>query len=82
MSKEHPQNLVGMKFLDVASVQIAEFHDLPDGQGGPTQVHMLLHLKGSDVPIILRFKGPDSLNEVVEALRYHGKNVFGNEAIA
>ena len=77
-----PQNVEGMHCLliDIEEIGVFEYHPLPDGKGKPTEVHMLLHIEGlDDIPLLMRFKGPDTLDRIVAALVKHRVNVFGND---
>ena len=77
-----PRNLAGMKTLEVRldSIEVVEYHPMPDGRGKPTQVHVLYRLEGlEDTPLILRFKGPGTLDSFIAALATHRFNVWPNE---
>ena len=77
-----PRNLADMsqRFVEIEMVDIAEWHPEPDGRGNPTQVHLMLQLKGHPETLqILRFHGPDTLARIVKALTAHGTNVFGRD---
>lgn len=41
----------------------------------PTQVH--LHFEVNDQTVIVRFKGPDTLDRLIEALQQHRDEVWG-----
>lgn len=54
-------------------------HPLPDGQGGATEVHLIINL---DQPlqgfgVLMRFKGPETLGALIEQLERYRKEVFG-----
>jgi hypothetical protein len=75
-----PRNLADMqqRFVAIEMIDIVEWHPERDGRGAPTQVHVLLQLKDQPETLhILRFHGPDTLAQIVNALREHGTNVFG-----
>lgn len=77
-----PRNLseMGQRFVEIEMVDIAEWHPAQDGRGSPTQVHVMLQLKGQpDTLHVLRFHGPDTLAMIVNALTAHGTNVFGRD---
>ena len=77
-----PRNLseMGQRFDEIEMVDIAEWHPEPDGRGRPTQVHLMLQLKGQPETLqVLRFRGPDTLAMIVKALTEHGTNVFGRD---
>jgi hypothetical protein len=72
-------NLAGFKFCDIEEISINEYHPLPNGEGKPTQVHMLIQVKGIKTPFIMRFKSPETLGKVVAALQEHSGNVWPKE---
>jgi len=77
-----PRNLADMlqRFVEIEMVDIAEWHPERDGRGRPTQVHLMLQLKGQPETLhVLRFHGPDTLAMLVNALTAHGANVFGRD---
>lgn len=47
----------------------------PEPTVPPTQVH--LHVRVGGGRIVVRFKGPDSLDRLIAALQEHRKDVFG-----
>ena len=69
-------NLAGAKFCDIEQISIQEWHPLPNGEGKPTQVHMIIWVKGIKVPFIMRFKGPKTLGVVVATLQDYSANVW------
>ena len=71
-----PQNLVGLAYRDIEEITVAEYHPQPDGQGLPTQVHMLLTVRGETLPLIMRFMGPDTLDQMIAALVRHRQSVW------
>lgn len=77
-----PRNLDEMRqrFVEIELIDISEWHPARDGQGRPTQVHVLLEFKGQPETLhVLRFHGPDTLSQIVNALLEHGTNVFGRD---
>lgn len=70
------RNLAGVAYLNIEDINIAEFHELPDGQGPPSQVHMTINVRGIPIPLVMRFKGPDTLDSIVAALVKHRNNVW------
>lgn len=75
-----PRNLADMpqRFVEIEMIDISEWHPERDGDGRPTQVHVMLQLTGQpDTSYVLRFHGPDTLSQIVNALVKHGVNVFG-----
>jgi hypothetical protein len=82
VSEEAPRNLEELQgeFFDLAEITIAEWHPERDGRGRPTQVHLLLKLVGRpDSTFVMRFRGPDTLALIINALTEHGTNVFGRD---
>ncbi len=71
-----PQNLEGLAFLEIDSVDVKEWHALPDGGGPPLQVHMVISVVGLATPLLLRFKGPHTIGRLIGALRKHRDNVW------
>lgn len=80
--KASSRNTAGMRFFEIAEIEVAEWHPLPDGEGPPTQVHMAIRLEGNHVPLVARFKGPDTLGALIAALREHRDNVWPDAADA
>ena len=76
---EGPFNTDGLEFLegDIESLLVMEWHPLPDGEGDPTQVHFMVTVAGLNMPLVLRFKGPRTLDKVIAALVVHRQNVWG-----
>jgi len=70
-------NLAGVEFYELDEVEVREFHELPDGQGEPTQVHLNVRLKGFPAAFVLRFKSGRPIDELIVALITHRKRVFG-----
>lgn len=63
--------------IDVEEVEVIEWCPNQEGKN-PTQVWMLLRVKGNpDVPIVVRFKGPGTLDALIAALSSHRIGVFG-----
>lgn len=82
MSEEAPRNLAAMpgEFFELEEIAIAAWHPARDGQGRPTQVHVLLKLVGMpDSTFVMRFRGPDTLAVLINALTEHGTQVFGRD---
>ena len=76
---EEPENVEGKRYLLIKldSLHIMEYHALPDGQGPPTEVHLMLVVDGlEDMPMIARFKSPKSLDKLIAALATHRYNVW------
>ena len=60
----------------IDSIDVSEWHPLPDGQGKPTQVHVSMMIDGLDVPLVMRFKGPGTLDALISALAVHRFHVW------
>ena len=71
-----PVNVKGMKFYDIESISVNEWHPLPDGKGKPSQVHMMLEVSGFDYPLVIRFKSARPIDELIMALITHRNNVW------
>ena len=75
---DQPRNLDGVAVLELKldSIDVLEWHPLPDGQGKPTQVHVSMMIEGLDVPLVMRFKGPGTLDAFISALAVHRFHVW------
>ncbi len=63
--------------LDVEEIEIIEWCPNLEGEN-PTQVWMILRVKDDpETPIIMRFKGPATLDAVIASLTTHRIGVFG-----
>ena len=60
----------------IDSIDVSEWHPLPDGQGKPAQVHVSMMIDGLDVPLVMRFKGPGTLDALISALAVHRFHVW------
>ena len=69
-------NLTGMGYYEVESMEISEFHPLPDGRGRPTQVHVTITLAELDYPITMRIKSKAACEQIIFALMEHSKAVW------
>ena len=70
------KNLAGMPFYDIEEISVNEYHPLPDGQGPATQVHVMLKLERVEHPMVMRFKGPGSLDQFIVQLITHRNRVW------
>jgi hypothetical protein len=75
-SERKARNMAGQPFYDIVDVNVAEWHELPDGQGPPSQVHMTITVRNIPFPLVMRFKGPETLDKIVAALVKHRNNVW------
>jgi hypothetical protein len=71
-----PVNTAGLTFHEIESVDIASWGPLPDGKGPSTQVHMLIRVSGMPHPLVMRFKGPDTLDRIIDSLERHRADVW------
>lgn len=74
--RDEPINVEGMKFLEVEEIVVNEYHELPDGKGDPTQVHLWLRLVNFPHPLIVRFRSRRPVDELIVALMTHSKAVW------
>ena len=89
-STEGPENLAGVKFFQLESWEVANFHEENDAKGDPSQVHLVFKLAGSkeleaaggqEIPwFIVRLKSGQAVDELVSALTVHRQEVFGSYA--
>ncbi len=70
-----PQNVTGA-FAEIKELHVSSWNPLPDGKGPSTQVHLRIDLKDFDVPFVMRFKGPDTLDQLIDALERHRYDVW------
>lgn len=80
---QSPVNLQGVEFYPVESVEIVEWHDLPEGEGAPTAVLMILRI-GEDPdtpPLIARLKSRQACDELIVALITHSKGVWPDDPV-
>ncbi len=76
---EEPVNLEGTDFFEILEWGVGNFHELPDGQGEPSQVHMWIELEGGEeTPLVLRFKSARAVDHLIGALRRHRIEVWGD----
>ena len=71
-----PINMEGVEFLEVEEISVNEYHELPDGKGDPTQVHLWLRLANFPHPLIIRFHSRRPVDELIVALITHSKAVW------
>lgn len=60
--------------FQIDQMKVAEF--LPSLPNAEMEVHLLLYVKGSDVPYLVRFKSPDTLGDWIEVLTKHRNRVW------
>jgi hypothetical protein len=69
-------NTDGMKFFEIKSISVNEWHSLPDGQGKPEQVHLWLDIEDIPYPFVMRFKSRRPVDELIVALITHANGVW------
>ena len=59
-----------MRYYPIAldSIEPPQWSPLADGEGDPTELHVLLAVEGLNVPIMMRFTGPALLDAFISAL--------------
>ena len=67
------------KFIEapLEGIHVLSWCPAPEPVVPPTQVHV--HLDLGELALVMRFKGPDTLDSVIRALREHRRDVFGEE---
>lgn len=71
-----PRN-VDQAFAEIDSLEVYEWHPLPEGRGQPTQVHVIIRLKDMAVPLVMSFKRPLTIDHFIAALQQHRESVWG-----
>jgi hypothetical protein len=61
--------------LPIDCITIAEWCPNPDREN-PTQVHLIIELEDADFSMVLRFKGTESLDKIINALIETRRRVF------
>ena len=74
--RENVRNVKDMAIIPVEEYEVAEWHPLPNGQGDPTQVHLLIRIRGVPSPLGMRMKTREAVDQLIEALSYHRDRVF------
>jgi hypothetical protein len=70
------ENLAGSNVLPLDSYAVVEWHPAPDGQGKPTQVHLVLNIPDLPVRFSLRLKSASAVDTLVGSLMRHRKSVW------
>ena len=79
-----PVNLQGIEYVPIESLEVTEWHDLPNGEGPSTAVHLILHIgkEEDDIPVfIMRIKGRKTCDELITALITHSKAVWPDDPV-
>ncbi len=71
-----PVNVAGVEFFEIEKIEVMEFHELPDGQGDPSEVHLMLKIAEWPHPFIIRFHSRRPVDELIVALMTHSKAVW------
>lgn len=74
--EEHGFKPGGYAIFEIESITFAQWCPGPDGQGQPTQVHMEIRVKGLPTPLVMRFKGPDTLGKFIQQMQRHRCEVW------
>ena len=69
-------NLAGQEFYALKSWQVAEFHEAEDGEGDPSQVHLIFQMEDPAPWFVARFKSREELDKLIVALMAHSKRVW------
>lgn len=71
-----PENVGGQGYYEIESLHVNSWNPLPDGKGPSTQVHVSVHVKQLPYPLVMRFKGPNTLGTLIESLERHRNDVW------
>lgn len=77
----YPINTAGMLFYEIESIVVNEWHELPDGRGDPSEVHIVVKVKGAKYPLIMRFKKPRPIDDLIVALITHRRRVWPSKDV-
>ncbi len=73
-----PKNINEVVF-PIEEVEVASWTPERDGKGKCTQVHMILKARGAEHPMVVRFKSPVTLQNLIDSLIEHRDYVFGKK---
>ena len=66
--------------IDLERIGVGIYHELPDGDGDPSEVHFSFKLQNmDDVEFVARFKTADILDAVIKQLIEARQEVFGTK---
>jgi hypothetical protein len=71
-----PKNLAGTQYFNMKTVTVAEYHELPNGEGPPTEVHLAIDVDGIPYPFIVRWHSRRPIDELIVALITHANRVW------
>jgi hypothetical protein len=75
-SSRVPVNMAGVAFFEIESLHVGSWCPLPDGKGEATQVHLHINVAGIPHPLVMRFKGPGTLDQFIDSLERHRADVW------
>lgn len=78
-SGDQINDLAGVALKEISEISLANYYPRPNCEGAPTQVHMLIWLKGNEIPLTMRMKSGRVLDELIAGLQKHRKEVFGDK---
>lgn len=70
------RNLAGTEYFAIKEIEVFEYLPLPDGEGDPTEVHMMITIEDFPYPIVMRFHSRRACDELIVALMTHSKAVW------
>lgn len=70
------RNLTDKAILAVEVMEVVQWHPLEDGQGPPTQVHILITATNAPYPLAIRIKSREACTSLVAALVEHMDEVW------
>jgi hypothetical protein len=73
---QYPMNTAGMAYFEIKEISVNEWHPLPDGQGKPEQVHLMIEVDGFPHPLVIRYKSRRPVDELIVALITHAEHVW------
>lgn len=62
--------------LGMPEVEISAWCRDPDALYPPEQVHLMIRIPGLEMPLIMRFKSPDTLGFLIEELTRYRRTVW------
>lgn len=66
-----------VQFLEIEEIQIVSWCPDDKAQLPPEQVHLIQKIKGiDDIPLVMRFKSPDTLGFLIEELARYRREVW------
>jgi hypothetical protein len=65
-----------IEFLEIDELQIVSWCRDEKAQLPPEQVHLIQKIKDLDIPLVMRFKSPDTLGFLIEELARYRREVW------